>query len=76
MLRALAEYNTEHEKVHNEPLSIGVGVHKGRVRLGTIGESGRMDGTVISDAAIELKDLFDEVSACSENKLWKFEPTK
>jgi len=27
-----------------------VGMHKGRVRLGTIGESGRMDGTVISDA--------------------------
>jgi len=25
-----------------------------------------------SDKAIELKDLFDEVSECSENKLWKF----
>lgn len=28
-----------------------------------------------SDQAIELKDLFDEVSECSENKLWKFKPT-
>jgi hypothetical protein len=28
-----------------------------------------------SDQAIELKDLFDEVSDCSENKLWKFKPT-
>jgi len=28
-----------------------------------------------SDAAIELKDLFDEVSECSENKLWKFKPS-
>jgi hypothetical protein len=25
-----------------------------------------------SDKAIELKDLFDEVSECTENKLWKF----
>lgn len=29
-----------------------------------------------SDAASELGDLFDEVSTCSENRLWKFEPTK
>jgi class 3 adenylate cyclase len=50
MLKALNEYNIEHQKVHQKPLSIGVGVHKGQVRLGTIGESGRMDGTVISDA--------------------------
>ncbi len=28
-----------------------------------------------SDKAIELKDLFDEVSECSENKLWKFKPS-
>jgi class 3 adenylate cyclase len=50
MLKALAEFNVEHQKTHHKPLSIGVGLHKGRVRLGTIGESGRMDGTVISDA--------------------------
>ena len=29
-----------------------------------------------SDAASELKDIFEEVSDCSENRLWKFEPTK
>jgi len=28
-----------------------------------------------SDKAIELKDLFYEVSECSENKLWKFKPS-
>jgi class 3 adenylate cyclase len=50
MLKALADFNVEHQKTHRMPLSIGVGLHKGRVRLGTIGESGRMDGTVISDA--------------------------
>ncbi len=29
-----------------------------------------------SDAASELEDMFDEVSECSESRLWKFEPTK
>ena len=29
-----------------------------------------------SDAASELENMFDEVSKCSENRLWKFEPTK
>ena len=29
-----------------------------------------------SDKAIELKDLFDEVSECTENKLWKFKASK
>jgi len=29
-----------------------------------------------TDAAIELKDLFDEVSDCTENKLWKFKASK
>ena len=29
-----------------------------------------------SDAASQLEDLFDDVSDCSENRLWKFEPTK
>jgi class 3 adenylate cyclase len=50
MLQALEIYNRGHMKTHDKPLSIGVGLHKGNVRLGTIGESGRMDGTVISNA--------------------------
>jgi hypothetical protein len=29
-----------------------------------------------SDAASELKDIFEGVSDCSENRLWKFVPTK
>ncbi len=28
-----------------------------------------------SDAANELDDLFKEISECSQNRLWKFEPT-
>ena len=29
-----------------------------------------------TEAASELENLFEEVSTCSENRLWKFEPTK
>ncbi|NIP18434.1 MAG: hypothetical protein GWM87_09955 [Xanthomonadales bacterium] len=29
-----------------------------------------------SDAASELEDLFEDVSECSENRLWKFEATE
>lgn len=50
MLQALEKFNVEHQKTHDKPLGIGVGLHQGKVRLGTVGESGRMDGTVISDA--------------------------
>ncbi len=32
------------------PIVIGIGLHKGKLMLGTIGESERMEGTVISDA--------------------------
>jgi len=33
-------------------------------------------GALDSDAASELEDMFEEVSDCSENRLWKFESTK
>jgi len=29
-----------------------------------------------SDAASELKDLFDDVSECTQNRLWKMTPTQ
>ena len=29
-----------------------------------------------SEAASELEDMFEEVSDCSKNRLWKLEPTK
>ena len=35
MLKALADFNVEHQKTHETPLGIGVGLHKGRVRLGS-----------------------------------------
>ena len=52
MQEALAVYNRETFRGTGDSgmLRIGVGLHKGTLRLGTVGERNRMDGTVISDA--------------------------
>lgn len=50
MLEALDEYNQRNISKLPHDLNIGIGIHKGKLRLGAIGEDGRMDGTVISDA--------------------------
>jgi len=49
MRSALVKYN-EHRALSNyPPIRIGIGLHRGPLMLGTIGENRRMDSTVISD---------------------------
>jgi len=48
--RAVDELNHERIRDGSTPIAVGVGLHRGPVMLGTIGESERMDGTVIADA--------------------------
>ncbi len=48
--RRVAEYNGERLQRGAGPMRVGIGIHAGQLMLGTIGESMRMDGTVISDA--------------------------
>ncbi len=43
-------YNAERARKGAAPVTVGVGLHRGTLMLGTIGESARMDGTVIADA--------------------------
>ena len=50
MNQEAALYSAELEAAGQEPFSIGVGVHWGKMVLGTIGEARRIEGTVISDA--------------------------
>lgn len=50
MFQELASYNVERQAVGYIPIQIGIGLHTGLLMLGTIGESERMEGTVISDA--------------------------
>ncbi|WCL48518.1 adenylate/guanylate cyclase domain-containing protein [Leptospira sp. GIMC2001] len=43
------EHNIERIQRGHQAIQIGIGIHKGGLMLGTIGESQRMEGTVISD---------------------------
>ena len=60
MLERLEAYNHGRNRAGYVPTRIGIGINTGVVMLGTIGGSGRMDGTVISDAvnvSSRLEDL-------------------
>ncbi len=48
--RQLNAYNQERQNQNQPPLQIGTGIHMGRVMVGIIGEPGRMQGDVLSDA--------------------------
>lgn len=50
MLSVTNAYNADPQNEGRPPVKIGIGLHIGRVMLGTIGETERMDGTVISDS--------------------------
>jgi class 3 adenylate cyclase len=50
MLQQLMVYNQTRIEQNSTPITIGIGVNTGSLMLGTIGESDRMEGTVISDA--------------------------
>jgi class 3 adenylate cyclase len=52
LLNAVTAYNEKRKKAkyYTAPIKIRVGINTGHLMLGIIGEYGRMDGTVISDA--------------------------
>lgn len=50
ILEALDAFNILGQETNRPPIRIGVGLHNGNLMLGTIGESMRMEGTVIADA--------------------------
>lgn len=49
MQREICEYNQERRKKGYQPLQVGVGIHTGNVMLGMVGETRRMECTVISN---------------------------
>ena len=49
MLQHLTEYNQQRLNSGYTPISIGIGINTGSLRLGTVGGKNRMDTTVISD---------------------------
>ncbi len=50
MQRRVVTYNEGRGRAGYVPIAIGIGLHRGRLMLGTIGEAQRYDTTVISDA--------------------------
>jgi len=50
MMQALIEFNQIRENEGKEAIAIGIGINTGSLMLGTVGEEGRMNATVISDA--------------------------
>ena len=50
MLQKLVDYNEGRKRAGYVPIGIGIGINTGTLRIGTVGERGRMEGTVVSDA--------------------------
>lgn len=50
MQRSVHEYNRDLARAGQPAIAIGVGLHRGMLMLGTIGESARIETTVIADA--------------------------
>lgn len=50
MQKHIAVYNLHRHNQGYKPIQIGIGMHTGKLMLGTIGGSERMEGTVISDS--------------------------
>lgn len=50
MQRRVVTYNQERARAGYTPVAIGIGIHRGDLMLGTIGESQRFETTVIADA--------------------------
>jgi len=75
MLGKLENYNKGRARAGYLPIKVGIGINTGIVMLGTVGGSGRMEGTVISDAvnlASRLEDMsktFDVPLLISEHTL-------
>lgn len=49
MRRELELYNTHRDNVHYAPVDLAIGLHRGPLRLGIVGEEQRLDSNVISD---------------------------
>jgi two-component system, sensor histidine kinase LadS len=62
MRAELITYNTHRKEQGYAPIDIGIGMHSGSVRLGTIGDNERWEGTVIGDT-VNLASRIENLSA-------------
>ncbi len=62
MRHELKAYNAHRANQGYKPIDIGIGIHTGMVRLGTIGENERWEGTVIGDT-VNLASRIENLSS-------------
>ncbi len=73
MLETLADFNAQ--RVGEDPIKMGIGLHTGEVMLGTIGERFRMEGTVIGDV-VNLASRLESLTKNYEKPILISEVTK
>ena len=61
MRKELDTYNSHRLSVGYPPLDFGIGLHKGPLRLGIIGEEQRLEGNVISDG-VNLATMLEKMT--------------
>jgi len=80
IIRSLKTFNAAQRSLGKKEISIGIGIHTGRLILGVIGESERLSSTVISDAVnlssrLEgLTKIFGTAIIISEDLMAKLDP--
>ncbi|MCP5497220.1 MAG: adenylate/guanylate cyclase domain-containing protein [Leptospiraceae bacterium] len=79
MQSSLLEYNESRSQKGFREIHVGIGLHTGKLMLGTIGENERMEGTVISDSVNlasrleSLTKLYHSPIIISENTFVKLD---
>lgn len=68
MVQRVEELNAEFADRERPSLRIGVGIHTGRTMLGVVGETGRYQGTVISDA-VNLASRLEELTKKTDTSI-------
>ncbi|MDX1958754.1 MAG: adenylate/guanylate cyclase domain-containing protein [Leptospiraceae bacterium] len=66
--KEIISINLERENECKEPIEAGIGIHKGLMSLGVIGEDMRTQGTVISDA-VNLASRIEELTKLFKTKI-------
>jgi len=74
MIEELKIFNTQNPIALKYPVNFGIGIHTGRLILGTVGAKGRMDSTVISDS-VNIASRVEGLTKKYETKLLITEST-
>jgi two-component system sensor histidine kinase ChiS len=75
MLSSLAQYNKNFIENKLPSVELGLGLHTGKVMMGTVGTSSRMDATVISDT-VNVASRVESMTKAFSTKLLITDETK